>query len=99
MLRDELQFDFNHGNIMDQVNILSDKVQACFKSVAEDLRFNQVYEKENGTGDGDAYFQTADKYYETRCALPWDSPSTRYLVLSLKLCCARYSAKNMSALS
>jgi len=66
MLRDELQFDFNHGNIMDHVNILSDKVQACFKSVAEDLRFNAVFDKETGHADGDAYFQTADSYYDNR---------------------------------
>jgi hypothetical protein len=68
MLRDELQFDFKHGNVMDQVNILSDKVQACFTSVAEDLRFNSVYEKANGEGDedGDAYFQTQESYYDNR---------------------------------
>lgn len=52
---------------MDHVNILSDKVQACFKSVAEDLRFNAVFDKETGHADGDAYFQTADSYYDNRC--------------------------------
>ena len=45
MVRDELQFDFKHGNIMEHVGILSHKITEGFQEVAATLRLNAVFDK------------------------------------------------------
>ena len=51
MVRDELQFDFKHGNIMEHVGILSHKITEGFQEVAATLRLNAVFDKELGTDE------------------------------------------------
>ena len=69
MVRDELQFDFKHGNIMEHVGILSHKITEGFQEVAATLRLNAVFDKELGTDEGESFFQTPDEYDSSRCAL------------------------------
>ena len=69
MVRDELQFDFKHGNIMEHVGLLSHKITEGFQEVAATLRLNAVFDKELGTDEGESFFQTPDEYDGSRCAL------------------------------
>lgn len=66
MIKDELQFDFIHGNIMKQVGILSLQITAGFQELAATLRLNAVFDKELGSDDNTSFFQTPEEYDASR---------------------------------
>ena len=67
MIKEELQFDFKHGNIMEHVGILSHKITEGFQEVAATLRLNAVFDKDLNADDDDSFFQTPDEYDGSRC--------------------------------
>lgn len=66
MIKEELQFDFKHGNIMEHIGILSHKITEGFQEVAATLRLNAVFDKELGADDTDSFFQTPEEYESSR---------------------------------
>ena len=66
MIKEELQFDFKYGNIMEHIGILSHKITEGFQEVAATLRLNAVFDKELGTDAADSFFQTPEDYDTSR---------------------------------
>merc|ERR1711871_330439 len=67
-IKNELQFKFEHGNIMEHLGIVSAKIVAGFQELAGALRLNAVCDKENIAEDdvNRKFFQTPEEYEETR---------------------------------